>query len=75
MLLASQLGLGAYRALSEEALDGVMISVSGQLELRYVPFDKLMDERTLATKVRYIEPGSDFHRLAHQLGTKLSERR
>jgi 6-phosphofructokinase len=74
VLLASQLGLGAYRALAEEALDGVMVSVSGQLELRYVPFDKLMDERTLATKVRYIEPGSDFHRLAQQLGTKLVER-
>jgi len=73
VLLASQLGLGAYRALAEQALDGVMISASGQLELRYVPFDKLMDAQTLTTKVRYIEPGSDFHRLAQQLGTKLSE--
>jgi ATP-dependent phosphofructokinase / diphosphate-dependent phosphofructokinase len=71
VLLGSQLGLGAYRALAEHDLEGVMISVSGQLDLRYVPFAKLMDAQTLVTKVRYIEPGSDFHQLAQKLGTEL----
>ena len=38
VMLGSQLGVGAYRALVEKRLDGVMVSVVGQLELRYVPF-------------------------------------
>jgi 6-phosphofructokinase len=75
VLLGSQLGLGAYRALAEEDLDGVMISVSGQLELRYVPFAKLVDPETLTTNVRFIDRQSDFHRLAQQLGTKVEERK
>jgi 6-phosphofructokinase 1 len=75
VLLGSQLGFGAYRALAEEDLDGVMISVSGQLELRYVPFGKLVDPETLTTRVRFIERQSDFHRLAQQLGTKMEARK
>ncbi|MEM0925803.1 MAG: 6-phosphofructokinase, partial [Planctomycetota bacterium] len=69
VMLGSQLGVGAYRALVEEKLNGVMVSVSGQLDLHYVPFDKLVDPETLVTKVRFIEPGSDFHRLARFLET------
>ena len=71
VMLGSQLGIGAYRALVEEGLDGHMVSVSGQLDLRYVPFDKLIDPGSLKTQVRYIEPGSDFHRLARFLETKV----
>ena len=71
VLLGSQLGVGAYRALVEEKLDGVMISVIGQLALRYVRFDELVDPETLVTLVRYIEPGSDFQRLARFLETHL----
>ena len=69
VMLGSQLGVGAYRALVEEKLNGVMVSVSGQRDLHYVPFDKLVDPQTLVTKVRFIEPGSDFHRLARFLET------
>ena len=69
VMLGSQLGVGAYRALVEEKLNGVMVSVKGQLELRYVPFDDLVDPETLVTKVRFIEPQSDFHRLARFLET------
>jgi len=69
VMLGSQLGVGAYRALVEEKLNGVMVSVSGQLDLHYVPFEKLVDPKTLVTKVRFIEPGSDFHRLARFLET------
>ena len=39
VMLGSQLGVGAYRALVEEKLNGVMVSVSGQLDLHYVPFE------------------------------------
>ena len=71
VLLGSQLGLGAYRAITEKGLDGHMVSVAGQLELRYVPFADLIDPKTLKTEVRFIERGSDFHRLAVELGTKV----
>ena len=69
IMLGSQLGVGAYRALVEEKLNGVMVSVSGQFDLHYVPFEELVDPVTLVTKVRFIEPGSDFHRLARFLET------
>ncbi|MGB7324529.1 MAG: 6-phosphofructokinase [Rubripirellula sp.] len=69
VMLGSQLGVGAYRALVEEKLNGVMVSVSGQFNLHYVPFEELVDPKTLVTKVRYIETSSDFHRLARFLET------
>ncbi len=70
VMLGSQLGIGAYRALVEENLDGYMVSVQGQLELKYVPFAELIDHQTMKTAVRYIQPGSDFHRLARFLETR-----
>lgn len=73
VMLGSQLGVGAYRALVERHLDGVMVSVSGQLELQYVPFERLVDPETLVTVVRYVQPGSDFHRLARFLETNINE--
>jgi len=69
VILGSQLGVGGYRALVEQKLNGVMVSVSGQFDLKYVPFTELIDPQTLVTKVRFIEPGSDFHRLARYLET------
>ncbi len=73
VMLGSQLGVGAYRALIEKRLDGVMVSISGQLDLNYVPFSQLVDPATLVTVVRYIEPGSDFHRLARFLETYVND--
>ena len=73
VMLGSQLGVGAYRALCEEQLNGAMVSVSGQLDLRFVPFENLVDPETLVTKVRFIEPGSDFHRLARFLETQVTD--
>ncbi len=69
VMLGSQLGVGAYRALVEKGLNGVMVSVSGQLQLEYVPFDELVDPETLVTVVRYIEPDSDFQKLTRFLET------
>ena len=69
VMLGSQLGVGAYRALVEEGLNGVMVSVSGQLDLHYVNFDDLVNPETLVTMVRYIRPKSDFHRLARFMET------
>jgi 6-phosphofructokinase 1 len=73
VMLGSQLGVGAYRALVEEKLNGVMVSVRGQLELNYVPFQELVDSQTLVTVVRFVEPSSDFHRLARFLETDVNE--
>jgi 6-phosphofructokinase 1 len=73
VMLGSQLGVGAYRALVEERLNGVMVSVSGQLKLNYVPFEDLVNPETLVTKVRYVEPESDFHQLARFLETYVNE--
>ncbi|MGE3408305.1 MAG: 6-phosphofructokinase [Pirellulales bacterium] len=73
VMLGSQLGVGAYRALVEKCLNGVMVSVSGQLELNYVPFEKLVNPDNLVTVVRYIQAGSDFHRLARFLETYVNE--
>ncbi|MEM1417782.1 MAG: 6-phosphofructokinase, partial [Myxococcota bacterium] len=71
VMLGSQLGIGAYRALVEEGLDGHMVSTRGQLNLHYVPFAKLVDKDTLQVAVRLIKPGSDFHRLARFLETRV----
>ncbi len=67
VMLGCQLGFGAYRALVEEGLDGVMVSVRDQLDLKYVPFGELIDPETLHTRVRFIRPDSDFYRLARAL--------
>ncbi|MEM6292855.1 MAG: 6-phosphofructokinase [Myxococcota bacterium] len=71
VMLGSQLGIGAYRGLVEEGLDGHMVSVSGQLDLCYVKFSELVDPATMRTQVRFIEQRSDFHRLARFLETRV----
>ena len=73
VILGSQLGVGAYRALVEEGLNGVLVSVQGQFDLRFVPFEELVDPENLVTVVRHIEPGSDFHRLARFLETPVHD--
>ena len=72
-MLGAQLGVGAFRALVEEGLDGVMVSVSGQLDLHYVRFEELVNPDTLVTTVRYITPGCDFQRLARFMETYVNE--
>jgi 6-phosphofructokinase 1 len=73
VMLGCQLGVGAYRALVEKGLNGVMVSVSGQFQLRYVPFEDLVDPSTLVTVVRFIEAESDFQRLTRFLETYVNE--
>jgi ATP-dependent phosphofructokinase / diphosphate-dependent phosphofructokinase len=75
VMLGSQLGIGAYRALVEENLAGHMVSASGQLDLSYVPFDKLVNPENLRTEVRFIRPGSDFHLLARFLESRTEVQR
>ena len=70
VMLGSQIGVGAYRALIEEKLNGVMVSVGGQFDMSFVPFETLVDPITLVTKVRFIDGKSDFFRLARLLEQK-----
>ena len=71
VMLGSQLGVGAYRASVEQGLNGVMVSIVGQLDLRYVPFEELVNPDDLVTEVRFIQPGCDFHTLARFLETNV----
>ena len=50
-----------------------MVSVAGQLDIQYVPFETLVDPNTLVTKVRYIETNSDFYQLARSLETYIED--
>jgi 6-phosphofructokinase len=67
VLLGSQLGAGACRAMIAEGLTGHMVSVEGQLQLKFVCFDELIDPETLHTRIRFIDTGSDFYKLARSL--------
>ncbi len=71
VMLGCQLGVGAFRALCERGLSGAMVSTAGQLELRFVPFHEIIDPTSLKAEVRFVERGSDFHRLAREIETRL----
>lgn len=71
VLLGSQLGIGAYRAVVEEAHAGVMVSVNGQFDLQYVDFEELVDADTLVPRIRYISPESDFYKMARFLESRM----
>ncbi|MHB8897834.1 MAG: 6-phosphofructokinase [Thermoguttaceae bacterium] len=73
VVLGSQLGVGAYRALAERGLDGVMVSVSGQLGLIFPAFEELINARKMRAYPRPICPGEDFHQLARYLETWVPE--
>ena len=71
VVLGCQLGNGTWRALEEEDADACMVSMTGQMQHRLIPFTDLVDDTTLQTTTRMIAQSSDFHRLAHRLGTQL----
>lgn len=71
IILGSQLGVGAYRALVERKLDGVMVSVSGQLQLMFPKFEELMQTGKLRAKERLIRPEEDFHQLPRYLEVRV----
>ncbi len=67
IILGSQLGTGAYRALVERKIDGVMVSVTGQLELVFPPFEQLIAMEKLRAYQRPIKPEEAFHQLARYM--------
>ncbi|HAX99356.1 MAG TPA: 6-phosphofructokinase [Candidatus Atribacteria bacterium] len=75
VMLGSQLGVGAFRAICQKGLSGVMVSVEDQMQIKYVPFHELIDPKTLLAKIRYIHENSDFYQLARSLEYQLPEDR
>jgi 6-phosphofructokinase len=73
VVLGSQLGTGAYRALAEKGMDGVMVSVSGQLALVFPPFEQLINYERLRAHPRPMHPEEDFHQLARYMETWVAE--
>ena len=67
VILGSQIGVGAYKALAELDKNGVMISVGGTMNLAYPAFEELIDMSRLRAYERPIAVGSDVHQLARYL--------
>ncbi len=67
VMLGSQIGVGAYRALCEKDLNGVMVSVGGTMNLSFPKFEDLIDMDKLRAFQRPIRVGSDLHQLARYL--------
>ncbi|QGJ69261.1 Pyrophosphate-dependent phosphofructokinase [Planctomycetales bacterium 10988] len=73
VILGSHLGAGAFRVFQETQETGAMVTARNQLEFHYRPFEELIDPQTMRPRVRFIEPGSDFHKLARMLETAVEE--
>lgn len=73
IILGSQLGVGAYRALAERNQSGVMVSVTGELNLVFEPFENLINMDKLRAHPRPLKPGEGFHELARYLEARVEE--
>ena len=67
VILGSQIGVGAYKALAELDKNGVMISVGRTMDIMYPGFEELIDMSRLRAHERPISVGSDMHQLARYL--------
>ncbi len=73
VILGSQLGVGAYRALAERNQSGVMVSVTGALNLVFEPFENLINMEKLRAHPRPLKPGEGLHELARYLEVRVDE--
>lgn len=70
VVLGSMLGYGAFKLYKQENFNS-MVSVSDNFSIIEVPFSKLIDNKTLLTKLRKVPKGSDFYELKEALSFKL----
>jgi len=70
VVLGSMLGYGAFKLYKQENFNS-MVSVSDNFSIIEVPFSKLIDSKTLLTKLRKVPKGSDFYELKEALSFKL----
>lgn len=73
VILGSQIGVGAFRALADHGMNGVMVSVGATLDLFYPLFEDLIDYNILRAYERPIKVDSDVHRLARYLEAWVTE--
>lgn len=73
VLLGSQLGMGAFQFVQKNKFSS-MVSVGDNLEIRRVPFTRLIDSKTFKTKLRYVPLDGDFFKLAKSLEFRAVER-
>ena len=66
IVLGSMLGYGAYKLASEKNF-GNMVSVKNNFDIYGIPFNELIDPKTLRTKLRPIPRNSDFFKLKNAL--------
>jgi 6-phosphofructokinase 1 len=69
VVLGSMLGFGAYKLYSRNQFN-CMVSVSDNFQVVAVPFKKLIDPKTLLTRLRDVPRGSDFFELKEALSFK-----
>lgn len=67
VILGSQIGVGCYRALCEQGISGVMISVRDTMVLDYPKFEDLINMGKLRAYQRPVQVGSDIHQMARYL--------
>lgn len=72
VILGSMLGFGSYKIFSQK-LFGHMVSVSNNFDITAIPFDDIIDAKTLLTKLRNVPNGSDFYNLKEALSFKLMD--
>lgn len=66
VVMGSMLGYGAYKLYAQKKF-GHMVSVSDNFDVKAIPFNELIDKKTLLTKVRFVPKGSDFYELKEAL--------
>jgi 6-phosphofructokinase len=69
VVLGSMLGFGAYKLYSRNEFN-CMVSVSDNFQVVAVPFETLIDPKTLLTRLRDVPRGSDFFELKEALSFK-----
>ncbi|MDO4571280.1 MAG: 6-phosphofructokinase [Planctomycetia bacterium] len=67
IILGSQLGSGAYIALCEKNLNGVMVSVGKELGLEFRSFEELINMSKLRAYQRPLRIGEGLHQLARYM--------
>ncbi len=70
VVLGSMLGFGAFKLFTLKKFNS-MVSVSGNFSIIDVPFSKLINKKTLLTKLRNVPRGSDFYELKEALTFKI----
>ncbi len=72
VVLGSMLGFGAFKLYHRQEFNS-MVSVSDNFQIIAIPFSRLIDEKTLLTKLRDVPHGSDFFELKEALSFKKTD--